>query len=94
VAGLERQRVRVRPDPAPEAIADLSGEAAELNKRAEEAIAKVKEMLANAGKLVGHGSGARRQHHQTRSGDDCECSVQFDLLFSLSSGSTPAACCR
>jgi hypothetical protein len=37
-------------DLSPEAIADLEDEAAELNAQAEEATAKVKDMLANAGK--------------------------------------------
>jgi hypothetical protein len=49
---------------------------------------------ATASGLVDQGSGARRQQHQARHGDDRECSSHLDHLFSFRSGNTPAACGR
>jgi len=50
VQNLNDQILFLGRDLSPEAIADLEDEAAELNAQAEEATAKVKEMLESAGK--------------------------------------------
>ncbi len=50
IQDLNDQILYLGRDLSPDAIADLEDEAAELNEKAEATTAKVKDMLANAGK--------------------------------------------